>query len=188
MSGVTAAARSKSPKLSCQYFRSCQVTAAQAAQTSVAITVTGGPSHGTTSINASTGAITYTSANNFSGTDTFTYTVADANGVVSNGALVSVVVSRPQANDDVATTQKGNAVVIPVLNKDAGPSSLAPNSVKVVGAPADGGTSINTTTGAITYTPNAGFVGIDSFTYTVADVNGAVSNTATVSVAVQAPT
>jgi hypothetical protein len=151
------------------------------------VAVTSAPAHGATSINPSTGSITYTSVQGFSGTDTFTYTVEDANGVVSNPATVSVVVSRPQANDDFATTPEGTAVVIPVLSQDTGPSSLVPSSVTIIGAPADGSASVNSSTGSVTYTPNAGFHGADSFTYTVTDVNGAVSNTAKVSIAVQAP-
>ena len=46
--------------------------------------------------------------------------------------------------------------------------------------------SINTTTGVITYTPTAGYVGTDSFTYTVKDNDGTVSNAATVNIDVAA--
>jgi hypothetical protein len=152
------------------------------------VTVPTGPTHGTVTVDPSTGKITYTSAAGFSGTDTFTYTVADTNGAVSNPATVSVVVSRPQANDSDATTREGSAVSIPVLSLAAGPSKLVPGSVAVTGGPADGTTAVNSTTGTVTYTPMAGFSGTDSFTYTVADVNGAVSDTATVTIAVQSPT
>jgi hypothetical protein len=145
------------------------------------------PSHGSVSINGTTGSIQYTSAASFSGTDTFTYTVKDSNGIASNPATVTVVVTRPQANDDFATTQEGIAVVIPVLSQDTGPSALVPSSVHVLSAPGDGTYAIDPATGNIKYTPNSGFSGVDSFTYTVADLNNAVSNTATVTIAVQLP-
>jgi hypothetical protein len=56
--------------------------------------------------------------------------------------------------------------------------------VAVGSAPANGGTTVSATTGVITYTPDAGFSGLDTFTYTVKDDDGATSNAATVSVTV----
>ena len=49
------------------------------------------------------------------------------------------------------------------------------------------GTVVNNGDGTVTYTPNSGFIGVDSFDYTVEDNDGAVSNVATVTVTV-APT
>jgi hypothetical protein len=147
-----------------------------------------GPSHGQAIVDPSTGNFTYTSVAGFSGTDIFTYTVADTNGAVSNVAQVSVVVNRPQANDDFASTSGTTPVVISVLDNDTdpdGPGLLVASSVAVLSSPAHGGVSVDPTTGNVTYTANAGFSGNDSFTYTVMDINGAVSNAATVTVAVQ---
>jgi hypothetical protein len=42
--------------------------------------------------------------------------------------------------------------------------------------------NIDQTTGAITYEPNQGFLGSDSFSYHVQDNDGALSNTATVTI------
>jgi len=151
------------------------------------VVVASGPSHGGISIDTTTGNIKYTSLPTFSGTDTFTYTVADSNGVVSNPATVSVVVNRPQANDVGATTVGTTPVVINVLSKDSAPKPLVAASVTVANAPADGTAQVDPATGNITYTPNAGFSGSDAFTYTVADTSGAVSNAATVTIAVQRP-
>jgi hypothetical protein len=47
-------------------------------------------------------------------------------------------------------------------------------------------TSVNPTSGAITYTPGAGFAGLDTFTYRVGDFAGHVSNAANVQVTVRA--
>ena len=72
-------------------------------------------------------------------------------------------------NDPNATTAFNTATTIDVLANDTpdpyGP--LNPASVTVTSAPANGTTSVNSTTGAITYTPNATFVGTDTFTYQV---------------------
>ena len=57
----------------------------------------------------------------------------------------------------------------------------------IVGAASHGTTSVNPTTGAITYTPAANYTGPDSFTYKVKDNLGADSNVATVSITVNAP-
>jgi hypothetical protein len=152
------------------------------------VTVGQAPAHGTTSVNPSTGVVTYTPQQGFSGTDTFTYTVADSDGAVSNPAKVTVVVNRPQANDDFAQTNMNTAVTVDVLGNDTdpdGPNKLNPASVTVVSGPAHGRTSVDTGTGAVTYTPNDNFVGTDTFTYTVTDVNGAVSNPARVSITVK---
>jgi hypothetical protein len=149
------------------------------------------PGHGTTSMDTATGDITYTPAQGFSGTDTFAYTVTDVNGAVSNPAMVTVVVNRPQANDDAIDTDGTNPVTVPVLANDTdpdGPNKLNPASVAVITPPAHGSVTVNTTTGDITYTAVAGFAGTDTFTYTVTDFAGAVSNAATVSVTVNRPT
>jgi len=57
--------------------------------------------------------------------------------------------------------------------------------VQIVSKPTHGDVSI-TSSGSVVYTPASGFAGSDSFTYTVKDVQGALSNVATVSVTVTA--
>ncbi|EQD72258.1 lipoprotein, partial [mine drainage metagenome] len=57
----------------------------------------------------------------------------------------------------------------------------------IVSQPANGTVNLtNASTGAFTYTPNAGFSGTDSFTFDASDSGGA-SNTATETVTVNAP-
>src|SRR5262249_40061495 len=149
------------------------------------------PNHGSTAVDPGTGKITYTPSAGFSGTDTFTYTVKDVQGHSFGPAAVSVVVNRPKANDDFASTDAGNAVTIPVLANDTdpdGPDKLNVGSVKIVGGPAHGGVVVDHATGNVVYTPAAGFSGTDMFQYTVTDVNNAESNAATVNVVVNRPT
>ena len=60
-------------------------------------------SHGTTSVNPTTGAITYTPASNYTGPDSFTYKVKDNSGADSNVATVSITVNAPPvASNDTA--------------------------------------------------------------------------------------
>jgi hypothetical protein len=56
-------------------------------------------------------------------------------------------------------------------------------SVVITSSPGNGG-AVNNGDGTVTYTPNPGFTGNDSFTYTVDDDQGATSNEATVSITV----
>lgn len=94
----------------------------------------------------------------------------------------------PQAVNDTATTGLNQAVVVNVLSNDSDPDgTLDPTSVAVTQNSASGSVSVNATTGVITYTPNTGFSGSDTFKYTVRDNLGAVSNEATVTVTVQPP-
>jgi hypothetical protein len=58
---------------------------------------------------------------------------------------------------------------------------LDPSTVVVLTQPADGTASANSD-GTVTYIPANGFIGSDTFTYTVDDVNGKTSNAATVDV------
>ena len=64
-------------------------------------------------------------------------------------------------------------------------ATLAPATVAAA-APSHG-TATVAADGTVTYTPAAGFVGPDSFTYTVADTDGRTSDAATVSVDVGVP-
>jgi hypothetical protein len=109
------------------------------------------------------------------------FDVSDANFTITAGGGNIA----PVANADSATTPEDTAVAIDVLANDTdADGTVDPATVAVVSAPANGGTAVNATTGAITYTPNAGFAGLDTFTYTVNDDDGATSNAATVSVTV----
>ncbi|MBN9605680.1 MAG: tandem-95 repeat protein [Actinomycetales bacterium] len=128
-------------------------------------------SNGTVAFTAS--GVTYTSTGAFSGTDTFTYTIVADGG--SDTATVTVTVG-PDARDDSASTDAGQAVTVPVLGNDLG-SSLA---VTAHGAASHG--TVSHTASGVTYTPAAGFSGIDSFDYTISGDGG--TDTATVTVTV----
>ncbi|MEO1469340.1 MAG: family 16 glycosylhydrolase, partial [Pseudomonadota bacterium] len=90
----------------------------------------------------------------------------------------------PVAADDMVETGRGEAVVIDVLANDYDPDgSLDATSVQVVNEPANGTVMVDPVTGAVTYSPDAAFQGIDTFSYTVSD-GGELSNTGEVAIAV----
>ncbi len=145
--------------------------------------------NGTTSVNGSTGEITYTPSTNFSGDDSLRYTIDDSLGVTSEQARVLITVTEdndiPVANDDAASTPEDTPVVIDVLANDVDvEGSLVPASVAIVSGPLSGTHSIDPATGAITYTPGLNFFGSDSLSYTVDDAAAATSNTAVVRITV----
>ncbi|WP_050529156.1 Ig-like domain-containing protein [Pseudaestuariivita atlantica] len=77
----------------------------------------------------------------------------------------------PVAVDDFATTTVGEAVTVAHLLNDTDADGDTLTTVGVVG-PANGTIALSSDTGSVTYTPNPGYVGSDSFTYTVSDGNG----------------
>ena len=127
--------------------------------------------------------LVYTPSANFNGSDSFSYTINDGTGLTDT-ATVSVTVTavndNPVANDDSATTEEDVAVTINLVanDTDIDGDSL---SIESVGT-ASNGSVVNNGNGTVTYTPNAGFFGSDSFTYVVSD--GSATDTATVRVTV----
>ncbi len=146
--------------------------------------IVSGPANGTVIAN-SDGTFTYTPNADFNGTDSFTYSVSDGHGDTDT-ATVSVVVTpvndAPLAADDTATTAQGAPVTIVVLANDSDVDGDALSPSLVSGA-TNGGVTLNAD-GTFTYTPDAGFAGTDSFTYSVSDGKGG-SATATVSITVE---
>lgn len=116
----------------------------------------------------------------FWGSDQFTYTISDIDG--ADTATVTVVVNGvPVAQDDLSTVEQSGAVQIPVLANDSDPEA-ADLIVANVGVARNGTVVINPDS-TIQYAPMPGFVGQDSFTYTVQDERGN-STDATVTVSV----
>ncbi|WP_297081708.1 CshA/CshB family fibrillar adhesin-related protein [uncultured Demequina sp.] len=128
------------------------------------------------------GSVEYTPATGFSGTDTFTYTVEDAEGQQST-ASVTVDVS-PTAVDDVDSTSFETPVTrdaaAGVLANDAGTGLSVTGHTAV--DPSEGSLSINPD-GSYVLVPAAGFSGIVASTYTVEDADG-LTATATLTIAV----
>ncbi|MET3808895.1 hypothetical protein ABIB25_005927, partial [Nakamurella sp. UYEF19] len=158
------------------------------------VTVTVAPTHGSTTVNASTGAVTYTPAAGYSGTDVYSYRVCDKSTPTPVCAIATVSVTVGSntvvANPDNSSTTPGIAVSTNVLANDtkaANGAALDPASVVVTVAPGHGTTSVNTTTGAVLYTPAVGFSGTDVYTYRVCDLSTPTPVCASTTVTVAVP-
>ena len=90
--------------------------------------------------------------------------------------------TNPVANDDSANTDKETAVSVAVLTNDNDPD-LDAISIQSFGQGTNG--SVSQSGSNLVYTPNFGFLGNDSFTYTISDGNGG-TDTANVTVTVNA--
>ncbi|MFL6696006.1 MAG: Ig-like domain-containing protein, partial [Vitreoscilla sp.] len=143
---------------------------------------------------ATSGKFTYTPNAGFSGADTFTYTVTDGSGHSSTATVtINVAAINPTAtNDTFSATENAATGTLNLASNDtpvAGESntwSVASNSTAhgTITPAADFATS-----GKFVYTPNTGFSGVDTFSYTVTDGSGHASTaTVTINVAAVAPT
>ncbi|MEM9061416.1 MAG: tandem-95 repeat protein [Pseudomonadota bacterium] len=103
--------------------------------------------------------------------------------VAVGGAVVTIIDNDFGALDDAATITRNQTIEIPVLDNDLGQPG-DPFTITAVSDPAAGSASI-TPAGAISYTPDVNVVGVDTFTYTVANGAGD-TDTATVAVSVLA--
>ncbi|WP_162243620.1 Ig-like domain-containing protein, partial [Rhizobium sp. Leaf386] len=97
-----------------------------------------------------------------------------------NGTFGITLAGELFAGDDTVSTVKDLTKTINVLANDTDDSALDPTSVTIIDSPLHGTVTVNATTGVITYKPTSGYVGADTFTYTVKDDAGNVSNVATV--------
>ncbi len=150
-------------------------------------------SHGTLSLNPN-GSFTYIPDPQFNGTDSFDYELSDGDGDTDEATVTIEVAAGggggvnepPIANDDTALTGEGVPVDIYVILNDGDPDGMIdPDTVLIIDDPISGSANFFGD-GTVTYTPDAAFNGIDSFTYTVDDNEGETSNIATVTVFVTA--
>ena len=127
---------------------------------------------------------TYEPGSGYSGPDAFAFEANDGQ-LDSAPATVSITVTHvnhpPVANDDSASTTQDTPVTVSVLTNDTDPDNDL-LTVSGTSTPAHGSTVVNA--GAtVTYTPDTGYSGPDSFTYDVSDGNGGTAS-ATVSITV----
>ena len=149
------------------------------------ISITTPPANGNAEISA--GKVIYTPNPDYSGSDSFGYTVQDQDGLLSNGATVTINVTdvndAPVAVNDAASTGKNVSVDIDVLANDTDPDGNDTIvSVTVIGQPASGMASVNGDK-SIHYEPAQNYSGSANLTYRIED-NGGLQSTATVTVTV----
>ena len=143
---------------------------------------------GTASCHTDTGVCTYTPPPNYTGTATFGYSIVDDQGGPIVQATVTVTITpvndAPDAVNDSLTTSAGTAkdVNVRANDTDVDGDTLAVTTLTPTAAH---GTVSCTAAGICTYTPSPGYVGSDSFEYSISDGNGG-TDTATVNVTVNA--
>ena len=109
-----------------------------------------------------------------------------AAGATTGVELFTLPNDVPVASPDSATSSNDAAVTINVVANDTdSDGAINPGSVRVTTNPTQG-TAVVQSDGSIIYTPTAGYSGTDTFAYTVADNQGAVSAPAQVTVTVTA--
>ncbi len=152
------------------------------------------PAHGDVVLMFNSGnetcSLLYTPEEGYIGTDSFTYTVCiiceeteEAINLSCASAAVTVTIVGLDAVDDSATTEQDTPVAIDVLANDIASGSAAP-TVTGFTDPTSGSVT-DDGGGVLTYTPDDGFLGDDSFTYSI--TSGQDTDTATVTVAVEIP-
>ena len=120
----------------------------------------------------SDGELVYTPNDGFSGLDTFTYTISNSNGETDT-ATVYVTVgdsTKPDAVSDKQSTDFNSAVSIDVLSNDTDPENDTLN-VTTFTQGSNGLVTVGSD-GELVYTPNDGYSGLDTFTYTISNSNG----------------
>jgi gliding motility-associated-like protein len=122
------------------------------------------------------------------------YTVQDAEGATSSPTKISVIVhainDAPIAYDDGAATNEEEPVGITLTGSDVD-NTPAQLTYIIVSVPANGtlsgglvaGSTLSGTDPSLTYVPNTGFFGSDSFTFKISD-GDLESNTATITITV----
>ena len=135
------------------------------------VTILSGPSEGTL-VNNGDGTITYTPGAHYNGPDTVVYEICDIGGRCDTATLsitVSAVADDPIATNDARTTPQDTNVDVTVVANDSDvDGDLDATSATTTVAPSNGST-IDNGDGTITYVPDSGFTGIDTFTYEVCD-------------------
>lgn len=139
------------------------------------VTIVTPPTNGSVAVSG-TGVITYTPNLNYFGSDSFVYNFSDNGNQIesSNNATVSITVNAVNqaivANIDNYFTPMNTDVVCNVLSNDVDvENEINISSITVTQQPVNGTLLVNTTTGAITYTPDNGFLGTDSYIYEICD-------------------
>ena len=128
---------------------------------------------------------TYTPTADYAGLDSFEFIARDSAGQPSNTATITVVVNGvnddPVVSPDSLAVIEDGAVSIALVASDAdGPQDAL--TLSIVEHPTSGTVALS---GSLaTYTPNANFVGDDSFSFQAQDAVGARSNIAIVAISV----
>src|SRR5690606_10490845 len=130
----------------------------------------GGPSNGV--LSGAPPNITYTPNPNFFGSDSFSFRVQDPSGAFDVG-VVSITVNpindAPIAGDDTAVTEQDVPINIPTAARLANATDVDSSTLTITSVQSTGAGTAVLGGSFVTFTPAPGFIGFDSFQYTVSD-------------------
>lgn len=169
------------------------LTANDSDSDSLTFTIMTQPSHGTlgqlTSVNSNSSTVVYTPAAEYSGADIFTFSASDGDAS-SDAATVNIDINpvndAPIANDQSLAATAGESVEITLTGTDPDGDVLNFDIVEGVKRGTLGSVvSATGTSATVSYSPNPGPAGSDSFTFRASD-GSEQSNAATVSITLAA--
>ncbi|NIO76520.1 MAG: tandem-95 repeat protein, partial [Armatimonadetes bacterium] len=120
-----------------------------------------------------TGDFTYTPNALYSGADSFEFQVFDGLNYSNIGTVTVNILANdpPVAAADSAVVMENSSVNIPILANDYDPDGVTITLLSIT-QPAHG-QNVLEADDTVTYTPNTGYSGADTFTYTILDNRGA---------------
>ncbi len=130
------------------------------------------------------GTMTYTPDNNFFGTDTFSYQIVDSHGAFAEATVTLTINNLPEINakNDSVRINEDTTASFTIFSNDYNPNNYTLSLDSLPSSTKNGKLSVSST-GSVSYIPNANFYGTDSFTYKVYDQKGTYDTaTATISV------
>jgi YD repeat-containing protein len=147
------------------------------------------PAHGGATYTSS--SITYTPTSGYPTTgtapDSFTYTVSNSHGGTGSATIYATIGALgPTAKPDDVSTAENTALTYDPRADDTEPNP--PDYALTIAStttPSHGTVAINSGT-SLTYTPTAGYIGSDTFSYTISDGHG-LTSTALDTVAIGSP-
>jgi large repetitive protein len=131
------------------------------------------PAVGSVTLNYTTGQFAYTPPNGFLGTVTWQYYGCDPCGVCDSGLVTITIIEQngvPVANDDELYGSEDEPITGNVSLNDSDPDGNA-LTYAIVDEPLHGILSLSSS-GAVVYTPDANYQGLDEFTYSACDPFG----------------
>jgi len=144
------------------------------------------PSSGSVVINDNR-TVTYSPNPDFVGNDSFEYFIEDIDGDYDLATVQITVIDQPNAVpvafDDSRATEMDTPITVDVLFNDTDLDDGV-DALNIASSPSNGIVVVNPDF-TITYTPNSGYLGTETFRYQVCDVDGDCSNTALVTIIVK---
>jgi VCBS repeat-containing protein len=149
--------------------------------------VVSGPAHGSLELHPD-GALSYTPERDYNGTDSFVYTANDGeldSGPTTVTINLGAVDDAPAAQSDSYHTNQEMPLTVEAPGVLANDSDADGDSLTaaLVSGPAHGSLTLNAD-GSLSYTPNADYIGSDSFSYLASD-GGLESDLVTVTIEVK---